>query len=344
MLAKEAMTRLSILAAALAALVMLPIPLLPPQTLVEFAQSSLGLGAAAAYLLCAITVQAIIYIVLGLAAAFAVNRAQTLRGRLLQTIALPLLVAGLALTIRSLRAGHLPVLTNAVVPVAACLGGVILGLSVLYRRWKVAVCIGTLAVGAATWAIFAGGSPQLRAATEESLRRIVAAGPGLPTGEARFGALLHAAFASSETNRAGLSTIEQNRAAILAFGIAVGHPKIARYIGLKPDSALVQNAAAVTEGTTLNGRADWPRHFAVSGALAVLGHPIVSDAGGLMKEQLDTLTNGSGFSFGDLAADRAGVRFALAATRSDSAADAMQERLQSAFAREGLFPFGYSVS
>ena len=257
---------------------------------------------------------------------------------MLQIIALPLLVAGLALTIRSLRAGHLPVLTNAVVPVAACMGGVILGLSVLYRRWKAAVCIATLAICAATWAIFAGGSTQLRAATEESLRRIIAAGPGLPSGEARFGALLQAAFSGSETNRAGLSTIEQNRAAILAFGIAVGHPKIARYIGLKTDSALVQNATAVTQGAILDGRLDWPRHFAVSAALAVLGHPIVSDAGGLMKEQLDTLARGTGFSFGDLAADRAGVRFALAATRSDSAAGAMQARLHSAFAQKDFFP------
>src|SRR4051794_17515934 len=332
------MKKISILALALVALIMLPIPLLPPQSLVEFAQSSLGLGAASAYLLCAITVQTIIYSVLGLPAAFAVTRAQTFRGRLLQTVAMPLLVAGLALITRSLRAGHLPVLTNAVVPLIACTGGAILGLSVLYSRWKVAVCIATVAIAAATWAVFAGGSPQLRAATEESLKRIVAAAPALPSGEARFGALLQAAFPSSEINRAGVSSIERNRAAILAFGIAVGHPHIARYIGLKTDSALVQSAAAVTQGTVLDGRSDWPRHFAVSAALAVLGHPIVSDAGGLIKEQLDALTNGSGFSFGDLAADRAGIRFAIAATRSDSAATAMQARLQSGFAQKDFFP------
>ena len=233
--------------------------------------------------------------------AFAVNRAQTLPGRLLEILALPLVVAGLALTIRSLRAGHAPVLANAAVPVAACMAGVILGLSVLYKRWKAAVCIGIfVAGGARTWAVFAGGSPQLRAATEMDLRQIVAVGPGLPSGDARFGALLRATFASSETDRAGQSAIEQNRAAILAFGIAVGHANMARLIGLKPDSALVQNGVAVTQGTTLNGREDWPRHFAVSAALAVLGHMVVSDAGGLMKEELDTLTRGSGFSFGDL--------------------------------------------
>ena len=57
-----------------------------------------------------------------------------------------------------------------------------------------------------------------------------------------------------------------------------------------------------------------------------------------MKEQLDTLTRGSGFSFGDLAADRAGVRFAFAATRSDGAARAMQARLRSGFSSKDFFP------
>jgi len=60
-------------------------------------------------------------------------------------------------------------------------------------------------------------------------------------------------------------------------------------------------AAALCLDTTLRGREDWPGHY--------LQHPLVSGAGRLMKEQLDALTRGSGFSFGDPAADRAGVRF-----------------------------------
>jgi hypothetical protein len=332
------LTKLSIVGASLAALVVLPIPLLPPQRLVEFALSSLGLGGEAAYLLCAIAVQAVIYSALGFSATFAANRAQTFWGRLLQTIALPFVVVGVALTIRSLRAGHAPIWINAAIPVAACMGGVVLGLGGLYRRWKVAVCIVAFTIGATMWAIFTGGSLQLRAATEENLRRIVVAGPNLPSGDARFGALLQAAFAPSETNRADLSAIEQNRAAILAFGIAVGHSNLARFIGLKTDSVLVQNAVAVSQGTTLNGHEDWPRHYAVSAAIAVLKHPIVSDASGLMREQLDTLTRGSGFSFGDLAADRAGVRFASAATRSNVAAEAMQARLRNGFSIKDFFP------
>jgi hypothetical protein len=97
-------------------------------------------------------------------------------------------------------------------------------------------------------------------------------------------------------------------------------------------------AALLREGTTLRERADWPRHFWVSAALAILENPFLSDAGGLMKEQLDALTNDSGFSFGDIAADRAGVRFANAATNSEEDATAMQDLLQKEFIVSDFFP------
>lgn len=76
----------------------------------------------------------------------------------------------------------------------------------------------------------------------------------------------------------------------------------------------------------------------MSAALAVLEHPFVSDAAGLMKEQLDALARGTGFSFGDMAADRAGVRFAQAATQSDRAAEALQGRIRGGFAVADFFP------
>jgi hypothetical protein len=76
----------------------------------------------------------------------------------------------------------------------------------------------------------------------------------------------------------------------------------------------------------------------LSAALALFEHPLISDAAGLMKEQLDALTRGSGFSFGDLAADRAGVRFAQVATTSETAARATRIRLQNAFVVDDFFP------
>jgi hypothetical protein len=114
--------------------------------------------------------------------------------------------------------------------------------------------------------------------------------------------------------------------------------KIVERRGKAKAVVLVRSAAALGQGTTLHGRDDWPKHYALSAALTVLEHPLVSDAGGLMKEQLDALTRGSGFSFGDLTADRAGVRFAVAATGSESVAKAMQLRIQDGFTVDDFFP------
>src|SRR4029077_2860763 len=129
-----------------------------------------------------------------------------------------------------------------------------------------------------------------------------------------------------------------DRGAILAWGIAVGDEKLAQFAGLDSKSELVQRAAALREGVALRGRSDWARHYATSAALAILAHPIISDAIGQMKEQLDSFPRGSGFSFGDFAANRAGIRFASTATQSAAAAKAMQDRLQAGFVLDDFFP------
>jgi hypothetical protein len=49
-------------------------------------------------------------------------------------------------------------------------------------------------------------------------------------------------------------------------------------------------------------------------------------------------SGGSGFSFGDLLADRAGIRFANAATRSRDSAQAFAERVATEFQAAVLFP------
>jgi len=62
-----------------------------------------------------------------------------------------------------------------------------------------------------------------------------------------------------------------------------------------------------------------------------------SDAAGLLKEELDA-DGGSGFSFGDLLADRAGVTFASRATRDEASARALQDRLAAGFRVADYFP------
>lgn len=75
----------------------------------------------------------------------------------------------------------------------------------------------------------------------------------------------------------------------------------------------------------LGGRDDFALHFLVSAALAAAGTGPLSQAIGIYKEIADS-RGGSGFSFNDIAADRAGTRF------GDVAVEAPQ-RLQSALAR-----------
>jgi hypothetical protein len=65
---------------------------------------------------------------------------------------------------------------------------------------------------------------------------------------------------------------------------------------------------AVPHTVTLAGRDDFPKHFLISAALAVEGGGALADAIGLYKE-VDDSRAGSGFSFNDIAADRAGTRF-----------------------------------
>ena len=76
----------------------------------------------------------------------------------------------------------------------------------------------------------------------------------------------------------------------------------------------------------------------MSAAIALLSDDVVSDAAGLLKEELDADVGGSGFSFADLLADRAGTMFAIRATHDEASARAMQERIGSCFRVDDFFP------
>ena len=159
-----------------------------------------------------------------------------------------------------------------------------------------------------------------------------------PEGDARFARAVEEAFAGArERSAASGSPAAENRAAILALGIVLGHPRLARSVGERLDDERSGAALELMGGTTLRSRADWARHFTVSGALTVLSAVAPSDAAGLLKEELDA-DGGSGFSFGDLLADRAGTSFADAATRDDASALRVLQRLQGGFRVDDFFP------
>ncbi|MBS1138800.1 MAG: hypothetical protein H6R13_253 [Proteobacteria bacterium] len=85
---------------------------------------------------------------------------------------------------------------------------------------------------------------------------------------------------------------------------------------------------------TLAGRHDLAQHFVVSAALAAWAGEPVADAIGLYKE-LEDARRGSGFSFIDLAADRAGTRFGEALLRNH---DRLQETLKGELSDQQLLP------
>ena len=88
---------------------------------------------------------------------------------------------------------------------------------------------------------------------------------------------------------------------------------------------------------TLKGRTDSPQHFTVSAALAANAGGTAVDAIGLYRE-VDDSRRGSGFSFADIAADRAGTVFGEFATRSPDSARRLQQRVAAGVRESDLMP------
>jgi hypothetical protein len=104
----------------------------------------------------------------------------------------------------------------------------------------------------------------------------------------------------------GGEAIAENRALLLALGVAVNGSSIKHLIGA------AEAATVVTHGRpylVLRGRNDLVMHFIISAAITAAGGGGLADNIGVFKE-VDDSRGGSGFSFPDLLADRAGVSFA----------------------------------
>jgi len=87
-----------------------------------------------------------------------------------------------------------------------------------------------------------------------------------------------------------------------------------------------QMESPVPVSFTLYGRTDLPKHFLISAGLAVSAGSRLSNFIGIAKE-VDDSGKGSGFSFADLAADKAGVRMGELAAGSLETALIFQQRM-----------------
>lgn len=116
--------------------------------------------------------------------------------------------------------------------------------------------------------------------------------------------------AASEENRAALT-------ALAAYLAGISLPKL-----LEGDSQSIRRAPRVL--LSLHGRRDFAEHFVISAALSANGGSRLANAIGLIKEEEDA-DRGSGFSFTDLAANRAGARLGERAT--GDAAERIRQQL-----------------
>lgn len=126
------------------------------------------------------------------------------------------------------------------------------------------------------------------------------------------------AFALARTRSAHADAMAENRAALTALAErALG----GRLLGAR---GLVE--APRRGRLRLGDRADFAQHFALSAYIAATGGTRLSEVTGEYKELRDA-REGSGFSFNDVAANRAGIRLGEFCTHTAAGARACQVRL-----------------
>lgn len=150
---------------------------------------------------------------------------------------------------------------------------------------------------------------------------------------ARFVAEL---FRLAEDRSADRDPVEENKAAILALAMYFGDERFERLAGEVRTGAL-KTVTPRTDHVRLEGRHDWVQHFVVSAALVAAGGEGIANVIGEAKEVKDS-DGPSGFSFTDIGADRAGVRFAERAFGSPVTARALQRALARPIDESAFFP------
>jgi uncharacterized protein YfiM (DUF2279 family) len=193
-------------------------------------------------------------------------------------------------------------------------------------------------MGIFVWGSSSNVCDDLDAAARFTGNHVLASAENVPAGDDGFDALLRAAFAFAEDNSHGTDAVFPNKAAILALSVILGEERVAEVARRPIDLGRIEEIRGLRNRITMRSRNDLARHFWVSAGLT-----IVADAGramtiGIGKELMDSTPGGSGFSFVDMMANRAGIMFAGAATGDETAARGMQLRISRGMVSDDLLP------
>ena len=135
------------------------------------------------------------------------------------------------------------------------------------------------------------------------------------------------------------SAIQENSAAFMALAVYFGSDSFELMIGdIKPLNRKQRlHRKLLRRVVTLNNRVDLQKHFIYSVAFQLFSNTTTSDTIGELKELLDS-NGGSGFSFADLMADRAGTRLAQLVTSNEKTARKVQLLLNKNIKESGFMP------
>lgn len=136
--------------------------------------------------------------------------------------------------------------------------------------------------------------------------------------------LLRPLFQQAQARSRHGGAVAENRAVILVLTFYVNRVALAKIIPQAKGWA-----HPVWRAVKLNGRQDLSKHYLVSAMLAAYAGTPLADAVSLFKE-LEDARGGSGFSFNDIAADRAGTRMGELAIRTEASAKKIQRLMATA--------------
>jgi len=227
------------------------------------------------------------------------------------------------LEVTAARIGRLPLPAGAVLPLARRAGDHVLGDGAASLALR---AIGGLEIDPAGLTVRFKDDPDLRTAFFARLREGVRTAAGDADSEAVYVHLWYIARAveAGDLPREGSMlpylqhTLTQAarlakddpaaeiRAGLLALALYCGDGAIGPLIGVSPRDS----GRTACAGTTLGGRDDLKRHFTISAGVEAARAGQAAVGLGELKELLDSNAGGTGFSFDDMAANLAGVRFA----------------------------------
>ena len=310
-----------------------PRPLAAPEWAVHRAQSWGNVSEPTARAVATLLFRAAGIAVLGILLSLALSRLPKGRAALLTLIGAPLL----AVVVKWMNFGYLPIAPQLTFIVAVGVFGALAGLA--WRHSRVAlVALGVFTAGLFAWGTSTRITDDLYEAARITGQHVIERFSEIPADADKFARLTELAFAYAEDNSHGVDPVFPNQAAILALGVILGDDQVAGVARREVYRGSAGEREALRRRVRVHGRGDLSQHFWVSAALTVLSDPGRALTVGIAKEMKDSTPGGSGFSFVDMLANKAGIRFAVIATQDADSARDLQLRLAKGVDTADLFP------